>query len=395
MENFNFIDQLNNGQPGKLLNFDQMSKLENIQSNESDDPNNPKPENLELKTNNKLLTFDEFLENDESDINNNNNNSNTSNKKYYAIAKTILDNMDLPEGFEFDENSFEDKPESLVEVLENLSIKKAEKLVDQYIQNNLSEYQKNYTELVENGVSPNEAASLIKQIKDIDSIDPESIEINEDIAEKVLRDYFSSTTKFSKEKIELEIEELRDSGMLNNKASKVFPELKEIKRIEKEEKLKQTREKQLKDQENLKNEAKKLENFIKESKQIGNLKITEKLRNKWKKEFEQIETESGDKTTLINEIIKKSGSQFDALIRLYNSLGLFKWDEEKNTFNPDFSSLGFLGERKALEEIEKSVESENQKRISGSGRNITDVTDSNSEKDYYMKKLIELGKKTI
>jgi hypothetical protein len=81
-------------------------------------------------------------------------------------------------------------------------------------------------------------------------------------------------------------------------------------------------------------------------------------------------------------------SEFDALMRLYNTLGLFKYDARKKSFSPDFSALKALGAKETISEFEKAVASSSERARQKGGAAIQYDDDSKQNEIDKWKELI-------
>ena len=109
------------------------------------------------------------------------------------------------------------------------------------------------------------------------------------------------------------------------------------------------------------------------------------------KEYGLVQTEDGRQLNPILATRELDPNKFDALLRLYHTMGLFKFDRRKNDFVPDFSAIKSLGKNEAISELHKAVETDNLVRRTGSFNN-SDI-DFDVEKDDHKKRWAELANK--
>lgn len=377
-----------------LFNFEEMSKLENGIEKDTEDGKDEEKDKKDPTSD--LLTYDDILNTDTDEDEDEGGkdaplkHKDTSRKKgvFYNYMKVLAEEA----GVEFSSEDYEDSAKGMKQFIDDLKYHEANSTVDKYIKENLNYYQQKFVELVEEGVGEEDAANYIKGAKFIEGIDEDNIESDDNVAKKVYVEYLKKTTKFSDERINDEIRDLDDMGILSDKAKKILPELKKIQEDEEKQMVEAVRKNQQEQMKNAQIQAQKLQEYLETVDEIGGIKLNKKLRDKWKSEYELIKTEDGRTVRPIALTRETAPEKFDALLSLYHSLGLFKFDKRKNDFVPDFSVLSNLGKADALKEIEKAIENENNKRLSTGGKGIEDI-DTEGEKEVYMKRLIEYAKK--
>lgn len=409
----NFKIEEKKDQPA-LLNFEEMNMIQS-KADDEEPSSKSKDEDTESEDGkkpedkvNSLFTYDDLKsikeddeDNEEDDSKSGDFKSKGENKKQTATSsskhnKGVFHNyMKLlaeEAGVEFSLEDYEDSAKGMKDFIDDLKYLEANSTVDKYIKENLSYYQQKFVELVEEGVDEKDAADYIKGAKFLDGIDEDKVEYDEEIAKKVYTQYLKKTTKFSDERIKEELKDLNDLGILTDKAKKVLPELKKIQEDEEKAMLEAVKRSQQEQLRNAQVQAQKLQEYLDSVEEIGGIKLNKKLREKWKSEYQFVKTEDGRAVRPIALTRELAPEKFDALLSLYHTLGLFKFDKRKNDFVPDFSALTNLGKADALKEIEKAIENENQKRIANGGKSIEDVEIGN-EKEMHLKRLIEYAKK--
>lgn len=310
-------------------------------------------------------------------------------KKYLAFIKAFKDKR--PDLFlDVNEEDFEDSPESFINYFEDSLYSTAQNLVDEHIKTNLSPLQQRFVNMVDAGADESQALNLFKEIKKLEEVSEDKIQEDPKIAKAIYEQYLKKTTRFSDSKIAKEIEELSELGNLSDKALEALPELKTITKQEEIQMLNEAKRREDEQNQNALAQAKMLSDYLETTEEIAGIKLTKKMKDDWKKEYSNVETESGP----INPIIKTRDldpTKFDALLRLYHSMGLFKWDGRKKDFSPDFNLLSKINKNTVYKEIEDAIDLETAKQKHSGGKGISDIeTDPNKQE--HLQRLIELGK---
>jgi hypothetical protein len=313
----------------------------------------------------------------------------SSSKKYAAIIKALHEKTGAFEGF--NEEEFEDTPESFLEYLDGYATKNAENLANSYINHNLTPLQQKFVSLVEDGLSEENAAEIVKGYKLSDNITEDILIEDPDKAKKLYAEYLRFTTAFSEDRIKKEIQEKEDAGTLIDKALDIIPEFKGLLAEQEEEykkEVKQTIQQQQQFQQRL---AEDLNNYLQATEEIGGIKLNKTLKNKWINEYGLVEV-NGKKVNPVLATREADPNKFDALLRLYHAMGLFKYDAKKQDFVPDFSVIKTTSKNETITNLQKAVEFENEKRRTSSyGSN--DTYDFDVEKEDHKKRWAELAKK--
>lgn len=313
----------------------------------------------------------------------------SSSKKYAAIIKALHEKTGAFEGF--NEEEFEDTPESFLEYLDGYATKNAENLANSYINHNLTPLQQKFVSLVEEGLSEENAAEIVKGYKLSDNITEDILIEDPDKAKKLYAEYLRFTTAFSEDRIKKEIQEKEDAGTLIDKALDIIPEFKGLLAEQEEEykkEVKHTIQQQQQFQQRL---AEDLNNYLQSTEEIGGIKLNKTLKNKWVNEYGLVEV-NGKKINPVLATREADPNKFDALLRLYHAMGLFKYDAKKQDFVPDFSVIKTTSKNETITNLQKAVEFESEKRRSSSfGSN--DTYDFDVEKEDHKKRWAELAKK--
>ena len=288
-----------------------------------------------------------------------------------VLSKTLKALYDK-EGLEFNEEEFDGTIESYLSLQEELSDKKAQVKLDSHIQNNLNPLNKKFIELVDSGVAVEDAADLIKSLKTITEINKSDIASDLELAEKIQKEYLR-TKNFSPEKIAKEIKKSKEAGVLMEEAEENYDELvasvTEYETELKQEVARQTQAQQAQAQKQLQD----LQDFIESTEEIGGIKLSKKLKESWTKEYQTVEA-GGQKVNPIFATRQKDEAKFDALLRFYHTIGLFKYDARKKDFIPDLSVLKNVGKADVIKELEAAITNNNQKSINKSfGTTSTDT----------------------
>lgn len=265
--------------------------------------------------------------------------------------------------------------------------------IEDYKNNFLTPLQKRFADLVEQGVSPEDAGNLMVSLKTIEGITEETLFEDKTKAKAVFKEYLKKTTKFSDAKINKEIELKDELGTLEEDAKEVLGELASILKSEEENLVKAKQEEENKKILESQIKAKELQDYLESVENIGGFQLNKTLKEKWKKEYGlvEIDTPQGKmKVQPVQAARLHNPTEFDALMRLYNTMGLFKFDARKKTYTPDFSALKALGAKETISEFEKAVTAEGYKRKLSGGASIEPDEDS---KDAEINKWKEFSKK--
>lgn len=370
----------------EVIPFDQIGK-EPEPKKETTEEKEPK---AEVTSDDGLIAFDDIVKVAEEE-----------NKTESAAPKKVEENTNVlsktlkalyeKEGLEFNEEDFDGTIESYLSLQEDLSDKKAQVKLDSHIQNNLNPLNKKFIELVDSGVPVEDAADLMKSLKTITEINKNDISSDLELAEKIQKEYLRNTTNFSPEKIEKEIRKSKEAGVLMEEAESNYDELVSVV-TEYETQLKQEVAKQTQAQQaQAQKQAQELQDFIESTEEIGGIKLSKKLKESWLKEYQTVEA-GGQKVNPIFATRQKDETKFDALLRFYHTIGLFKYDARKKDFIPDLSVLKNVGKADVIKELEAAISNNNQKSINKSFATTSTDTMEQVINDGYAK-LAELAKK--
>jgi len=279
------------------------------------------------------------------------------------------------------------------EVIAELYSSERDDQIENYKNQFLTPLQKKFSELVEQGVNPEDAGSLMVSLKSIEGITEETVLEDKEKAKNVYKEYLKKTTKFSDSKINKEIELKEELGTLEEDAKEVLTELKTILKSEEETLLEN--QKKAEETEKLQKiqKAKELQDYLESTENIGGLQLNKSLKEKWKKEYSLIEVETAQGKMQVQPVQAarlNNPVEFDALMRLYNTIGLFKYDNRKKAYTPDFSALKSLGAKETISEFEKAVSTEYSKKKTSGGFSMEADGDSKEDemakwRDFYKK----------
>jgi hypothetical protein len=247
------------------------------------------------------------------------------------------------------------------EIIAELYTSERDEQIEQYKNNFLNPLQKKFTDLVEKGVTPEDAGNLVISYKALDGVSEESLYEDKEKAKAVVKEYLKKTTKFSEAKINKEIELKDELGTLEDDAKEFLPELKTILKEDEDNLIKAKQEEELYRVNEQKAKARELQDYLNNVENIGGFTLNKTLKEKWKREYALVEIETPQGKVAVQPVQAarmNNPTEFDALMRLYNTLGLFKFDNRKKTFTPDFSALKSLGAKETISEFEKALETE-------------------------------------
>lgn len=313
----------------------------------------------------------------------------SSSKKYAAIIKALNEKTGAFD--DFNEEEFEDSPEAFLDYIDSYAYKNAEALATDYIHRNLSPLQQKFVDLVENGMSEDQAADIVKGYKLADNVTESTLSEDPEKAKKLYAEYLRYTTAFSEEKIQKEVNKREDLGTLVDDALEVLPEFQQVLSEAEQEYIQEQRQREMQNKQFQARQAKELENYLLSTEEIGGIKLTPKMKEKWMKEYGVVKTEEGKTLNPILATRDMDPNKFDALLRLYHTMGLFKYDRRKNDFVPDFSAIKSLGKNEAISELHRAVESDNLSRRTGSIAESN--VDFDVEKEDHKKRWAELANK--
>lgn len=343
----------------EVIPFDQIGK-EPEPKKETTEEKEPK---AEVTSDDGLIAFDKIVE-----VANEPSEGKEAPKKVEESTNVLSKTLKAlyeKEGLEFDEEDFDGTIESYLTLQEDLSDRKAQVKLDSHIQHNLNPLNRKFIELVDSGVPVEDAADLMKSLKTITQINKNDISSDLELAEKIQKEYLRNTTNFSPEKIEKEIRKSKEAGVLMEEAESNYDELVEVvgnyEAQLKQEVAKQGQYQQAQAQKQLQD----LQDFIESTEEIGGIKLSKKLKESWTKEYQTVEA-GGQKVNPIFATRQKDEAKFDALLRFYHTIGLFKYDARKRDFIPDLSVLKNVGKADVIKELEAAISNSNQKSINKS-----------------------------
>ena len=345
----------------EVIPFDQIGKEPEPKKEETTAEKEPKK--TEEPSDDGLIAFDDIVKVQEENKTETTEPKKVETENTNVLSKT-LKALYEKEGLEFNEEEFDGTIESYLSLQEELSDKKAQVKLDSHIQNNLNPLNKKFIELVDSGVPVEDAADLMKSLKTITEIKKSDIASDLELAEKIQKEYLR-TKNFSPEKIAKEIKKSKEAGVLMEEAEENYDELvasvTEYETELKQEVARQTQAQQAQAQKQLQD----LQDFIESTEEIGGIKLSKKLKESWVKEYQTVEA-NGQKVNPIFATRQKDEAKFDALLRFYHTIGLFKYDARKKDFIPDLSVLKNVGKADVIKELEQAITNNNQKSINKS-----------------------------
>ena len=345
----------------EVIPFDQIGKEPEPKKEETTAEKEPKKP--EVTSDEGLIAFDDIVKVQEENKTETTEPKKVETENTNVLSKT-LKALYEKEGLEFNEEEFDGTIESYLSLQEELSDKKAQVKLDSHIQNNLNPLNKKFIELVDSGVPVEDAADLMKSLKTITEIKKSDIASDLELAEKIQKEYLR-TKNFSPEKIAKEIKKSKEAGVLMEEAEENYDELvasvTEYETELKQEVARQTQAQQAQAQKQLQD----LQDFIESTEEIGGIKLSKKLKESWVKEYQTVEA-NGQKVNPIFATRQKDEAKFDALLRFYHTIGLFKYDARKKDFIPDLSVLKNVGKADVIKELEQAITNNNQKSINKS-----------------------------
>lgn len=293
--------------------------------------------------------------------------------KYLALLNALIEKRgvnkeELFEKVGITNEDLKDDPEAVLELLDKIYYTDAQEIADDYIKNNLTDYQQKFIDLVEEGVSEQVAASIIKDYKAVNDITEDQIRNSEDssIAKAIYKKFLKETTKFSDARIDSEIEKKHELGLLDDDAVDCLSELKEIVQKKEQEELDKVKESEEARKKQTLESAEKLQKLLEDTNEIAGLKLTKELKNKWKKQYEPVEVNVNGEKKIVSPLAAiqmKNPTEFDALLKFYNAVGMFNFDGRTGRFSPDFKVLKSLGKNEAVQNLVTTIENEQKKNL--------------------------------
>lgn len=309
-------------------------------------------------------------------------------KKYAAIIKALEEKSG--QKFEdFNEEEFDDTPEAFLDLLDNWTLKKASGMLDDHIKENLTPLQQKYVELVDQGVHESTAADIVKNIKAISEVTPDRLDESEDLSKQVYAQFLRLTTAFSDSKIKKEVDRLDELGTIQEEAKDVLPDVVNMIKAREKQELDSVKQREEFQRIQTQKQMAALQDYINSTEEVGGIKLSKKLKDNWMKEYQLVDTEDGSKVNPVFQNRANNPQEFDALFRLYNALGLFKWDGRSKRYAPDFSAIKSLGKRDALSDLDKAISAERTKSLNNSG--FAMESENNPDKDVMLERLKEIG----
>jgi len=376
----------------KHLTTEQTYEKDDVKGDEKDDAGKDQTNNPNDMLSPKELEEAGLLSKDQepgSDSSSSESSSKVSGK-YLALLDALIEKRgvnkeELFEKIGVTDEDLKDDPEAVLDLLDKIYYKDAQEIADEYINNNLNDYQKKFVELVEEGVSESVAASIIKDYKAIDGIDEDKIRESEDgsVAKAIYKMYLKETTKFSDAKIDSEIEKKFELGLLEDEAVDCLDELKEIVKNKEQLEIEKVRKMEESQKQETLKKVEELKKLLEETNEVAGLKLTKELKNKWKKQYEPVEVTINGEKKVVSPLVAtqmKNPTEFDALIKFYNAIGLFNYDGRTGRFSPDFKVLKSLGQNEAIKNLVTTIENEQKKTISKSN-NMRSDSGSSGNKD--------------
>jgi hypothetical protein len=322
--------------------------------------------------------------------------SSTSSKpdtKGKSVFQTFVEEFLTEEGLDISELDLPEikSAKEAKEIIAQLYSSERDEQIETYKNQFLTPLQKKFADLVEKGVTPEDAGTLMISHKNIEGITEDSIYEDKTKAKALYQEYLKKTTKFSEAKIQKEIEMKDELGTLEDDAKEVLSELKSILKSEEDALVQTQKEKEIYEIQSQKAKIQQLQEYLDTTENIGGFSLTKPLKEKWKKEYSLIEVETPEgkmKVQPVQAARLNNPSEFDALMRLYNTLGLFKYDARKKSFSPDFSALKALGAKETISEFEKAVASSSERARQKGGAAIQYDDDSKQNEIDKWKELI-------
>ena len=263
----------------------------------------------------------------------------SSNNPFHLFANVLKE-----EGFFVDEdlNEFDGTIEALVDRV----AKKADYLAE-IKTSSYSPEAKRYLDMLNSGVSEEEAKDIIDRSKDIMSITDDLLDIDESVQESIVKNYLSRTG-LSEDEIDEQIEYLKDQDKLSTKAKAFHTKL--VENLKKEEETAKTRaeadkQKRLDDQKKTLEDLKEKVFSLKEV--IPGMELSDKMKEKiFSKITTPAKVENGVPISHVGLKRQKDPVQFEIVLNLLDELGVFEGD---------FSRLLNAGKKKSVEELSNSI----------------------------------------
>ncbi len=379
------------------LSLEEIERLETAPQAEVSEQNTP-AENKPQEIFDGLLSPSEMVEDIAPSLNTQSNAPNTpqinASGIYVAFVKEFLENNGIDVST-VDLSTVEDSAKGAREFISSLYEQEVQEQISSYKEEFLTPLQKKFVSLIENGATEKEASEIMYSYKTIDGVSTEKILEDDNLASTIYKEYLKKTTKFSEDRIKKEIDQKVQLGTINDETVEILEDFKSILKSEESQLI----ENKQKEEENRRNQlaqqAKELQTYLEETEAIGDIKLNATLKKKWKSEYvpKEIDTPNGKVQVLpIQETRSLNPTEFDALLRFYHAIGLFKYNNKTKSFSPDLSSIKAIGKNETLNDFSKALESQRSKEMHNAGATFEDVTtssDKNAElekwKEFYSK----------
>jgi hypothetical protein len=284
---------------------------------------------------------------------------------YKALIKEMVDNgiltIDDVEKLDEMEGSLDSIKSLLQHTVESNTNAKQESW-----KNGLSKSKKRFFEIEDAFDDEDMAIQMTNNLEFFDTITEETLTDDVPLQKQLYRDLLIAKG-FSKEDADEKVEDADALGKLDSEALKALPQLKkqalDYVNSSREERVKQ----HAKSQESMTNNFNNLMSSI-DSKEsiIDGITLNKVSRDKLKENIvKTVYTDEAGRpyTSLMNKQ-RTNAAEFDILINYYDGLGLFNQDKNGN-FKPDISKLKNIAKTKAVNEVDRIIAQDNERRIGG------------------------------
>lgn len=240
--------------------------------------------------------------------------------------------------------------------------------------------QQEFIDMLEDGIPFEEAKSLTEGYKRYESVKDSDIEVDQDLAKKLIKEDLSDSDVLSQEQIDEFIESLDEEKVVEygkNSKSKLIDRGKK----QKEEKAQKTKESKKKQQEEQQKVIENFKNFTyKTSEPIEGVKINKQTQDKiFETATTPVDEVNGQSVNSFMQKQMKSPEAINYLTYWYETMGLFNIDEQGNPA-PDISKIKKILGTKATEKKEGFLK-KNSGQVSEKGKSIKKDEDSSTKRD--------------
>lgn len=279
-----------------------------------------------------------------------------------AIAKALAADGVLSS---FDENKFSElvkekgsESEALLSIVRDDVENKVESKVEERLRMesaNLTEDQKEFQDMLKEGIPYNEAKDLMTGYKKYESINDDQFSEDENLAKSVIKDGFKKTTNWSDSRIDKYIGKLDEDEVVDT-ASQFKQDLIDAGKKEEQNRIEEVKNKNEEIKKKNEQFLDNLKDYVYKTTDFGNgLKIDKETQDAVYQNMTTAVDNIGG--TPVNDIGKKQLEhpvEYNTLHNLYNEMGLYNFDKDGKPA-PDLSKLSKILKTDGVSLLEKEL----------------------------------------